>query len=73
MKYKNKIKSVLFFSLAVIVALGFTMFYKADAAGDQNYVRGKYGKYCYEIKNAPKSIKYFEYYRTLDDCTASIK
>lgn len=35
---------------------------------ESNWVAGKYGKYCYEQRNQPKTIKKPIYFQRLDEC-----
>lgn len=37
-----------------------------------DYVHGRYGKYCYSIKNYPKNIKYFVYFDSEEECWADL-
>lgn len=56
-------------AVCIAVAVGVYAYRKNP---EPDYVRGKYGKFCYETNHAPKNIKYFIYFNSREECLKSI-
>lgn len=68
MKAVAKLGIIVLISSAVISA-----FILASVQSQQDqYVRGYYGKYCYQIRNFPPTIRHFLYFSSYEDCLKSI-
>lgn len=58
--------------LLVILIISIAYIAKAFEQSELQYVRGKYGTVCYIRQFQPKSIQYPVYFKSIEDCAASL-
>lgn len=61
--------------ITVFIILFFTtvLYFQLSASDEPNFVRAKYGHYCYEEHDYPHEIKYLLYYNSYEECVNSLK
>jgi hypothetical protein len=65
-------KAVWYATMAILTIGMLLMSLMWDLEISPEYIRGKYGMYCYVVWHVPKNVKNYTKYRNLKECEKSL-